>query len=149
MKTIARRLFKVIVCVAFLGCYALAVTPSNAEAASLKFEKNSAAKPLAESLITKLGGGLDPSDEMSVALADLNGDGRNEVITVQEGPMWNGSRGVPFNLFWSKDGKDWACVGQFLIHSLEIGRGTTRGWKNILLDGRVQWVWDGGQYVRR
>jgi len=89
----------------------------------------------------------DDDNLLEITKADLNSDGRPDYILGTSGPGLQGSAGGDFKVYMSS-GDGHSIVANWLAHSVKVGDATTNGVRNLILDDRVRFVWNGKEYDR-
>lgn len=85
------------------------------------------------------------------ALADINGDNRDDAIVLLVGPFWCGTGGCTMLVFRATD-DGYAFVSDSSVTSepIRVGTGKTNGWNNLIVDtkgpGDVVLAFDGTRY---
>jgi hypothetical protein len=104
---------------------------------------------LREAIVKHLGGSDEPP--FRFALTDLDGDHRDDAITMLMGPNWCGSSGCTMLVFHAA-GDDYTFVSETSLtrDPIRVAAGTTNGWRDLIIntrkDGDVVLHFDGTRY---
>lgn len=110
-----------------------------------------------DSLRTAIANHLQARGEQDIppyryALADLNGDNRDDAIVLLVGPFWCGTGGCTMLVFRATDegGYSFVSDSSVTIEPIRVGAGANNGWKNLIVDtkgpGDVVLAFDGTRY---
>ena len=89
---------------------------------------------------------LEPSDEVTIELVELNGQPPREAFAIVKGFNWCGSRGCSAQVL-DLSGPQAVSIGDFIASRLEVLPGTTGGWQDIAVNGHRQ-IYHDGKYRR-
>lgn len=84
------------------------------------------------------------SARLRLQSADLNGDGRSDVIALMDHPFSCGSRGCAVHVF-VVEGSRLRRVGDILAQEVTPAATSTAGWRDLSVNGR-RWTMQNGQY---
>ena len=84
------------------------------------------------------------SARLRLQSADLNGDGRSDVIALMDHPFSCGSRGCAVHVF-VVEGSRLRRVGDILAQEVTPAATSTAGWRDLSVNGQ-RWTMQDGQY---
>ena len=128
---------------------AASALPKSTLSSALAFDKDITPddrQAVLAAMVPAKGAGPKESRTLSIAKLDLNHDGKPDYIVINNDPGFCGSAGCSTSVLLSQGEKRVTALA-VTAQGMELGNGTTRGVRDLLLDGRVTWVWNGGAYV--